>query len=315
MLIIGDRFDTDVRAGVRVGLRTCLVESGCHTAALQSFFPRDRADYVAANLGELLPTLALTLALALTLTLALALALALTLVLTLTLTLTVALTLTLILTLPRRAPATRVRAALRAQEPRAGPRPRRPRRDAPEGTLPPPHTHPTPTLPLSCVHPLRPMHSLCTTCTLCALCALSQPPTPHAPPRTSHPSPKRLLALLGPVHSSPRTPLPLRGAPPHNAPCPLGASPIRPSIRPPPTQALPASPLGGGSRRHGAHGPRCRIASAGAMELRSWMLARGNLVYAAAGSGGGDGGGDLPLMLKLHGFFNKVIRVRVRAWG
>jgi len=44
-----------VRAGVRNGLRTCLVESGCHASSLQRFFPRDRADYVAANLGELLP--------------------------------------------------------------------------------------------------------------------------------------------------------------------------------------------------------------------------------------------------------------------
>ena len=81
---------------------------------------------------------------------------------------------------------------------------------------------------------------------------------------------------------------------------------MRPSTHPP-TQTPAASPLGAGSRRYGAqHGPRCRIASAGAMELRSWMLARGNLVYAAAGSGGADGGGDMPLMLKLHGFFNKV---------
>ena len=44
-----------VRAGVRNGLRTCLVESGCHASSLQRFFPRDRADYVAANVGELLP--------------------------------------------------------------------------------------------------------------------------------------------------------------------------------------------------------------------------------------------------------------------
>ena len=44
-----------MRAGVRNGLRTCLVESGCHASSLQRFFPRDRADYVAANVGELLP--------------------------------------------------------------------------------------------------------------------------------------------------------------------------------------------------------------------------------------------------------------------
>ena len=40
------------------------------------------------------------------------------------------------------------------------------------------------------------------------------------------------------------------------------------------------------------------------------MLARGNLVYAAAGSGGAGGGGDLPLMLKLHGFFNNKVRAQ-----
>ena len=48
VLIVGDRYDTDVRAGVRAGLRTCLVESGCHSAALQRFFPRDRVDYARA---------------------------------------------------------------------------------------------------------------------------------------------------------------------------------------------------------------------------------------------------------------------------
>lgn len=30
ILIVGDRFDTDIRAGVRAGIRSCLVESGCH---------------------------------------------------------------------------------------------------------------------------------------------------------------------------------------------------------------------------------------------------------------------------------------------
>ena len=69
VLIVGDRFDTDILAGTLAGIRTCLVESGCHTAALQSFFPRDRADYVAANLGELLPARDLALALAPTLAL------------------------------------------------------------------------------------------------------------------------------------------------------------------------------------------------------------------------------------------------------
>ena len=32
VLIVGDRFDTDIMAGTLAGLRTCLVESGCRAA-------------------------------------------------------------------------------------------------------------------------------------------------------------------------------------------------------------------------------------------------------------------------------------------
>ena len=55
VLIVGDRFDTDIAAGTLAGLRTCLVESGCHAPALQPFYPDARADYVAASIAELIP--------------------------------------------------------------------------------------------------------------------------------------------------------------------------------------------------------------------------------------------------------------------
>lgn len=35
VLIVGDRFDTDILGGSLAGIRTCLVESGCHSLALQ----------------------------------------------------------------------------------------------------------------------------------------------------------------------------------------------------------------------------------------------------------------------------------------
>ena len=160
VMIIGDRFDTDVRAGVRAGLRTCLVESGCHAATLQPYFPRDRVDYVAANLGELLP--------------------------------------------PEFAP----RSALKYGELGLG-------KAAREVLL------------------------------------------------------RQALASSGGCV----------------APLPSGGDGER-------------------KRRHnGASGARSRTASTGQMDLRSWMLARGNLIYAAANGGGSDGGDDVPLMLKLHAFF------------
>ena len=55
ILIVGDRYDTDIRAGVQAGIKTCLVESGCHTAGLQPLFAHDRAHYVAASIKELIP--------------------------------------------------------------------------------------------------------------------------------------------------------------------------------------------------------------------------------------------------------------------
>ena len=54
MMMIGDRFDTDIKAGCSVGIKTCLVESGCHTIGMQRHFLADaKADYYAPNVGTL----------------------------------------------------------------------------------------------------------------------------------------------------------------------------------------------------------------------------------------------------------------------
>jgi len=55
VLMIGDRFDTDVAAGVYAGTRTCLVESGAHHRSLQPFYDRFPADYACATVGDLVP--------------------------------------------------------------------------------------------------------------------------------------------------------------------------------------------------------------------------------------------------------------------
>lgn len=54
VLMVGDRFDTDVRAGRRCGWSTCLVESGCHTLEDARMYPADVADTVASSIGDLL---------------------------------------------------------------------------------------------------------------------------------------------------------------------------------------------------------------------------------------------------------------------
>ena len=157
---------------MRAGMRTCLVESGCHSADLQSFFPRDRADYVAANLGELLP-----------------------------------------------------------------------RECAPRVKL---KKHGVQRI-LSCENDRSQTASL-------------------------------LRSRAGSV---------------------------------PELSQLDAS----SASFNAGHRPQTVAPSSlSHCGLRSWMLARGNLVYAAAANGGGSGGGggDLPLMLKLHGFFDN--KVRTHAW-
>lgn len=54
IVMVGDRFDTDVRAGVLAGTRTCLVESGCHAIAQQRYYPNDQADFVAKSVADLI---------------------------------------------------------------------------------------------------------------------------------------------------------------------------------------------------------------------------------------------------------------------
>lgn len=53
VMIVGDRFDTDVRVGAKHGWTTCLVESGCHTLADTPSYPTDTADLVAKSVRDL----------------------------------------------------------------------------------------------------------------------------------------------------------------------------------------------------------------------------------------------------------------------
>ena len=55
IMMVGDRFDTDVRGGLSASLRTCLVESGCHTKSCQRYYRADPADYCVASVAGLIP--------------------------------------------------------------------------------------------------------------------------------------------------------------------------------------------------------------------------------------------------------------------
>jgi len=55
ILMVGDRFDTDVRGGLSASVQTCLVESGCHKATMQRFYRTDAADYCARSVADLVP--------------------------------------------------------------------------------------------------------------------------------------------------------------------------------------------------------------------------------------------------------------------
>ena len=55
IMMVGDRFDTDVRGGLSAELRTCLIETGCHTAAYQRFYRADPACYSAPSIADLIP--------------------------------------------------------------------------------------------------------------------------------------------------------------------------------------------------------------------------------------------------------------------
>ena len=55
VMIVGDRFDTDILGGAMSGIKTCLVESGCHAVSMQKHFPEAKADFVASSIAELIP--------------------------------------------------------------------------------------------------------------------------------------------------------------------------------------------------------------------------------------------------------------------
>jgi hypothetical protein len=52
---VGDRFDTDVRAGLSARFATCLVTSGCHNMDTQQHYRTDPVNYFASGVGELVP--------------------------------------------------------------------------------------------------------------------------------------------------------------------------------------------------------------------------------------------------------------------
>ena len=54
-MIVGDRFDTDVRAGVLAGIKSCLLESGSHTLDMADVFPTDLPSYSCPSIAELPP--------------------------------------------------------------------------------------------------------------------------------------------------------------------------------------------------------------------------------------------------------------------
>jgi len=53
IMMVGDRFDTDIRAGLGVGIRTCLVTSGCHSLGCQRFYRMDPAHHHAPSVVHL----------------------------------------------------------------------------------------------------------------------------------------------------------------------------------------------------------------------------------------------------------------------
>lgn len=49
IMMVGDRFGTDVRGAVHVGIKSCLVESGCERAKDRVHYPTERATFVAPS--------------------------------------------------------------------------------------------------------------------------------------------------------------------------------------------------------------------------------------------------------------------------
>jgi len=55
IVVIGDRFDTDVRAGVLAGTKSCLLESGAHRLEMADEFPTDIPSYTCKTIAKILP--------------------------------------------------------------------------------------------------------------------------------------------------------------------------------------------------------------------------------------------------------------------
>jgi len=61
IMIVGDRFDTDVRAGVLAGIKSCLLESGAHTLEMADEFPTDLPSWTLQDIAGMLPVTRLSL--------------------------------------------------------------------------------------------------------------------------------------------------------------------------------------------------------------------------------------------------------------
>jgi len=55
IMMVGDRFDTDVRAGLSAKFLTCLVTSGCHGVEAQQYYRTNPAHFHASGVGDLVP--------------------------------------------------------------------------------------------------------------------------------------------------------------------------------------------------------------------------------------------------------------------
>lgn len=54
IIMVGDRYDTDIRGGLSAGVKTCLVRSGCHGLIDQRLYRSDPCHFWAESVGELI---------------------------------------------------------------------------------------------------------------------------------------------------------------------------------------------------------------------------------------------------------------------